>query len=180
MILPGTYSIAFVGTVSAMFLQTRFGRRTIYIAGLTAMLPTMFIVGFLDLASDTGARRWAQAGVILFWFFLYAISIGPIPFAIGSEVGAIRLRTKTISLGRSSFYLLNIINTIVAPYMLNPANANLRGKAAFLPGSLTVLMWLWAWFRLAETKGLSPETLDYLFENRTPTRKFLEEAKKYQ
>ncbi|KAJ3544955.1 hypothetical protein NM208_g2757 [Fusarium decemcellulare] len=176
----GNYSIAFVGTVLSWIMITRYGRRTIYIAGLTAMLPIMFTIGFLDLAPAKSSVRWAQAAILLVWFFIYSLSIGPIPFAIGTEVGAVRLRTKTISLSRNTWYLLNIINTIVAPYMLNPANANLKGKAAFLPGSLTVCMWIWAFFRLPETKGLTPETLDHLFGNRVPTRKFQEEAKKYQ
>lgn len=149
-------------------------------AGLTAMLPIMWIVAFLDFAKNEEAARWAAAAIILVWFFFYSLTIGPIPFAIGAEVGAVRLRTKTISLGRNAYFFLNIINVIVAPYMLNPANANLKGKAAFLPAGLTVLMWLWAFFRLPETKGLTPETLDHLFANRVPTRKFLEEAKKYQ
>ncbi|KAK5199918.1 hypothetical protein LTR92_000459 [Exophiala xenobiotica] len=176
----GNYSIAFVGTVLSWFLQTRFGRRPIYIGGLTCMLPLMFIIGFLDLATASSGIRWAQASILLIWFFFYSLTIGPIPFAIGTEVGAVRLRTKTVSLGRNTYYVLNILNTIIAPYMLNPANANLKGKAAFLPGALTVLMWLWSFFRLPETKGLAPETLDHLFANKVPTRKFLQESKKFQ
>jgi SP family general alpha glucoside:H+ symporter-like MFS transporter len=159
---------------------SRYGRRTIYIAGLTAMLPIMFTIGFLDLAPDASRVRWAQASMLLIWFFVYSLSIGPVPFAIGTEVGASRLRTKTIALSRNTYYLLNIVNTVVAPYMLNPANANLKGKAAFLPGALTVFMWIWAFFRLPETKGMTPETLDHLFGNRVPTRRFVEEATKYQ
>ncbi|KAJ3457880.1 hypothetical protein MRS44_015021 [Fusarium solani] len=176
----GNYSIAFVGTVLSWLMISRYGRRTIYIAGLTAMLPIMFTIGFLDLAPDASRVRWAQASMLLIWFFVYSLSIGPVPFAIGTEVGASRLRTKTIALSRNTYYLLNIVNTVVAPYMLNPANANLKGKAAFLPGALTAFMWIWAFFRLPETKGMTPETLDHLFGNRVPTRRFVEEATKYQ
>ncbi|KAM0438623.1 hypothetical protein ACHAPT_001375 [Fusarium lateritium] len=176
----GNYSIAFVGTVLSWVILSRYGRRITYIGGLTAMIPIMFTIGFLDLAATRSSVRWAQASMLLIWFFIYSLSIGPIPFAIGTEVGAVRLRTKTISLSRNTYYFLNIVNTLVAPYMLNPANANLKGKAAFLPASLTVCMWIWAFFRLPETKGLTPETLDHLFGNRVATRKFQEEAKKYQ
>jgi SP family general alpha glucoside:H+ symporter-like MFS transporter len=176
----GNYSIAFIGTVLSWLILTRYGRRTIYIAGITAMLPLMFIIGFLEFVPTNSGIRWAQAAILLVWFFIYSLSIGPIPFAIGTEVGAVRLRTKIISLSRNTYYLLNIVNTIVAPYMLNPTSLNLKGKAAFLPGVLTVCMWIWAFFRLPETKGLTPKTLDHLFENRVHTRKFLEEAKKYQ
>lgn len=107
-------------------------------------------------------------------------TIGPIPFAIAAEVGASRLRTKTISLGRNTYYFLSVVNTIVAPYMLNPTAGNLEGKAAFPAFGLTVILLVWTFFRLPETKGLTPETLDHLFHQRVPARKFKEEAKHFQ
>ncbi|KAJ5279729.1 general substrate transporter [Penicillium angulare] len=175
----GTYGVAFIGTIFSMILLSRFGRRQIYITGLFTMLPLMWIIGFLDLRADSNTRRWAQAGLLLAWFFLYSSSIGPIPYAIGSEVGAARLRSKTISLARAMYYVLSILNSVVAPYMLNPANGNLGGKAAFLPASLNIFVAIWAWFRLPETKDLGPGILDLLFEARTPTRLFVEESKKF-
>lgn len=39
-------------------------------------------------------------------------TIGPIPYAIAADVGATRLRIKTISLGRGAGYVLTIINTV--------------------------------------------------------------------
>lgn len=90
------------------------------------------------------------------------------------------MRLKTISLARTTYYVLNIINTVVAPYMLNPKEGNLKGKAAFLPGGLAVCMIIWTWFRLPETKDITPGALDRLFQSRTHTRKFVEESKKYQ
>ncbi|TPX07714.1 uncharacterized protein E0L32_010610 [Thyridium curvatum] len=176
----GNYSIAFTGTVLSWFIQTRFGRRQIYLAGLTAMLPLMATVGFLDLAPPSASIRWAQSGLLLTWFFCYGSTIGPIPFAIAAEVGASRLRTKTISLGRNTYYFLSVVNTVVAPYMLNPTAGNLKGKAAFPAFGLTVILLVWTFFRLPETKGLTPETLDHLFHQRVPARKFKEEAKHFQ
>lgn len=132
----GNYSIAFVGTVLSWFVQRRFGRRDIYLAGLLVMGFPMALVGFLDLAPSSSSIRWAQSALLLVWFFCYGISalvltsyssltkqmpgitIGPIPYAIAAEVGAVELRSKTISLGRNTYYLLSILNTIVAPYMV--------------------------------------------------------------
>lgn len=69
----GNYSIAFVGTVLSWLMISRYGRRTIYIAGLTAILPIMFTIGFLDLAPDASRVRWAQASMLLIWFFVYSL-----------------------------------------------------------------------------------------------------------
>lgn len=72
------------------------------------------------------------------------------------------------------------MNVVVAPYMLNPTAGNLKGKAAFPAAGMAAMLLFWAFFRLPETKGLTPETLDHLFHEKVPARKFREAAKKYQ
>ncbi|RSL40699.1 hypothetical protein CEP53_013209 [Fusarium sp. AF-6] len=179
----GNAGLAFVGTVSSWFVMTKFGWRTIYLGGLCAMVPIMGLVAFLDFATGTSsgaAVRWAQCSLLLIWFFIYGISIGPIPYGIAANVGAANLRTKTIALGRNTYYFLSIINTIVSPYMLNPSELDLKGKAAFLPWGLTMCMIAWTYFRLPELKGMTQETLNSLFEAKVPARKFLKESKRYQ
>lgn len=177
----GNAGLAFVGTVSSWFVMTRFGWRTIYLTGLLCMFPVMALVGFLDLAIASHPNiRWAQSGLLLLWFFMYGISIGPIPYGIAASAGASNLRVKTISLGRNTYYFLSIINTIVSPYLLNPQEANLQGKAAFPAVALTLLLIIWTFYRLPEFKGMTAETLSHLFEAKVPARRFLEESKKYQ
>ncbi|RDL33930.1 Uncharacterized protein BP5553_08298 [Venustampulla echinocandica] len=168
----GTYSIAFVGTASSWVLQAYVGRRKIFLFGLAAMTPIMWIVGFLALAPPTGAIAWAQSVLLLVWFGAYGLTIGPIPFVIASEIGATRLRSKTLSLARNSCYLMVIVNVVVAPYMLNLAQGNLKGIAAFPAAGLSMLCLLWAYFRLPETKGRTYTELDILFELGLPARKF--------
>ena len=36
--------------------------------------------------------------------------------------------------------------------MLNPKEGNLKGKAAFLAAAFTILLLIWAYFRLPETE----------------------------
>lgn len=136
------------------------------------MAPLMFIVGFLDLAQAGSSIRTAQSALLLIWFFAYGLTIGPIPYAIAAEVGASRLRIKTIVLARNTYYFWNIINSICAPYMLNAAKGNLKGKAAFPAAGATLVMLVWAYFRLPETKGRTYEELDILFERKVSARKF--------
>ncbi|CAI6089187.1 unnamed protein product [Clonostachys chloroleuca] len=177
----GNAGLAFVGTVLSWFMMTRFGWRSLYLYGLVAMIPVMGLVGFLDLAVKSNSNiRWAQAALLLVWFFIYGISIGPIPYTIAASVGAAWLRVKTISLGRITYYVLSIINVIVAPYLLNASEANLQGKTAFVSTGLTVFLALWTFFRLPELKGMTAETLDHLFYEKVNARKFVEASKQYQ
>lgn len=51
---------------------------------------------------------------------------------------------------------------------------NWKGKAGFFWGVPSLLMFIWAYFRLPECKGRSYRELDILFERRIPARKFKE------
>lgn len=72
------------------------------------------------------------------------------------------------------------MNIIATPYLINPAELNLKGRAAFLPAGLNILMIIWAYFRLPEVKGMTSDTLNHLFTERISARKFAEASKRYQ
>lgn len=82
---------------------------------------------------------------------MIGVSIGPVPYAIAADVGASNLRTKTISLGRNSYYFLSVINTVCAPYMLNAEEGNLKGKAAFPAAGCTIALLIWGYFRYGDS-----------------------------
>lgn len=56
--------------------------------------------------------------------------------------------------------------------MINPDQANLRGKIGFFYGGLSALGLLWAYFRIPETKGKTYEELDIMFSRGVKTRQF--------
>lgn len=65
-----------------------------------------------------------------------------------------------------------IISAVVAPYMLNSKQGNLKGIAAFPAASMSLFCLVWAYFRLPETKGRAYAALDINFEMRVSARKF--------
>ena len=67
------------------------------------------------------------------------------------------------------YYFLSIINVVISPYMLNPSKWDLN-----------VCLLIWAYYRLPETKGMTPETLDHLFHEKISARKFKAEASRFQ
>lgn len=62
--------------------------------------------------------------------------------------------------------------TIAIPYLLNPDQANARGKVGFFFGGLAALALVWAYFRVPETKGRTYEELDIMFSKGVKTRQF--------
>jgi hypothetical protein len=93
-------------------------------------------------------------------------------FVILCEVSATRVRSKTIAVATAVQAVFGIVMTIVFPYLINPDQANLRGKVGFFFGGLSALSLLWAHFRVPETKGRTYEELDLMFARAVPAREF--------
>jgi len=72
------YAIAFVGTVLSWPLINRFGRRTIYLWGMTGIVISLLLVGFISLAPVTSGSSWAIGAFLLVFTFIYDSTVGPL------------------------------------------------------------------------------------------------------
>jgi len=87
-------------------------------------------------------------------------------------VSATRVRSKTIAVATTAQAALGIVMTVAIPYMINPDQANMRGKLGFFFGGLAALCYAWAYFRLPETGNRTFSDLDIMFERNVKTRDF--------
>lgn len=169
----GTTAIAFTGTFCSWFLLHRFGRRTIYVSGYFVLVLLLLLIGVLAFpAESSSAVKWVQAGIVICWVGTYALTIGPLAFTIVAEMSATNLRAQSIALARNTYNLVSLVSNIVEPYLINPGNANLKGKTAFVWFGTALPTLIWAFFRLPETRGRTYEELDVMFERGVPTRQF--------
>jgi SP family general alpha glucoside:H+ symporter-like MFS transporter len=65
---------------------------------------------------------------------------------------------------------------VLEPYFMNPTAWNASGKTGFFWGGTALLTFIWAYFRLPETKGRTYEELDILFARKISARKFASES----
>jgi SP family general alpha glucoside:H+ symporter-like MFS transporter len=165
------YATAIGGVFISWFAMTYFGRRTIYLAGLSGIFLTMLSIGFSSLANNT-ASSFAIGSLLLVFTLCYDISVGTVAYSIVAEMPASRLRTKTIALARATYNCQGIINGVITPFMLNPGEWNWRGRTGFFWAGTSFLCLLWALFRLPEPKDRTYAELDFLFEQKVPARKF--------
>lgn len=154
-------------------LTGNFGRRRLFLVGCTILAILMFVIGGLAFGPLNSAFGFATSAVYLLWFGVWCLSLGPLPYIINGEISSTRLRAKTIAIARGTYVVLNIINAVSGPYILNPERGDWKGKAGLLTGALTIVSLVWAYYRLPETRGRTYEELDVLFgEHNLPAKDF--------
>lgn len=84
-------------------------------------------------------------------------SVGPVAFVILCEISATKVRSKTIAVATAVQATLGIVMTVAIPYLVNPDQANARGKIGFFFGGLAAIGLAWSYFRVPETKGRTYE-----------------------
>lgn len=118
--MPSTTAVGFVGTVISWYFLIHYGRRTIYITGLAALVVLQLIIGILDcVPGRPSGVMWAESSLMLIWNFAYDLSVGPVCFVLISEASATRVRSKTIALATAAQGVLGIIMTVAIPYMVS-------------------------------------------------------------
>ena len=168
----GENALGWCGTVLSWYIMTKFGRRTLFVGGLSILFVILITIGFLGIPQLSSPIGYTQGALLCLYVFTYDITIGPTVYTLVSEMPSTRLRLKTVVIARNAYNIISICaNELNAP-ILNPTAWNLRGKGGFVWCGFCFLSLVWGFFRLPETKGLSSEEIDILFENNISARHF--------
>lgn len=170
--LAGT-AISFIGTATSWFVTRWVGRRPLYIIGQAACAAWLLIIGCLATKEKTHPNyKWGESVMSLVWLGTFALTIGPMGWTIPTEVGSVRLRLKTITFARTAYYMQVIWSSVLEQYMMDPLEFNWKGKTGFFWFAFAFCTMVWAWFRVPETQGRTPNDIDQMFERHVPTREF--------
>jgi hypothetical protein len=90
------------------------------------------------------------------------------------ELSSYRLRQLTQSISVMMQAFTSWLFQFCTPYMYNvgSGSGNLGAKTGFIFMGSSVLLLILAWFWIPETRGLSTEEIDGLYERRVSPRKF--------
>jgi sugar porter (SP) family MFS transporter len=168
-----------VMTIVGVQLIDRVGRRRLLLIGAIGMCVCEFIVAIVGvtaghIASDGTVNVAAQKVLIAFvsiYIAFFAISWGPVAWVLTGEIFPLAIRAKSMSLAVASNWLWNFGIGFATPYLVGPSStginavktANLGVKVFFIWGATCLGCFLFTYFFIPETKGLSLEQIDLLY-----------------
>ncbi|KAJ5407868.1 Major facilitator-type transporter ecdD [Penicillium cosmopolitanum] len=141
-------------TPASFYMMEKFGRRKLLIYGAAVMCACEFIVAIVGVAAK--GQHAAEICLIVFTCFYiaaFATTWGP---------------CCGVALATASNWLWNCIIAVITPYIVDEDKGNLAVKVFFVWGSALVLCFMFAFFVVPETKGLSLEQVDKMLEESTP------------
>jgi len=167
-------------TIVGVQLIDRVGRRRLMLIGAAGMCFCEYIVAIVGVtagqpAADGSVNLVAQRVLIAFVCFyiaFFATSWGPVAWVLTGEIFPLAIRAKGMSLSVASNWLWNFGIGYATPYLVDASTsgptgvkaANLGVKVFFIWGSTCMGCFLFAYFFIPETKGLSLEQIDLLYK----------------
>jgi MFS transporter, SP family, sugar:H+ symporter len=178
-------------TLPGIWGVERFGRRRLLLVGAIGMTVCEFIVAIIG-STTKSSNLTAQSTLVAFVCFdiaFFAPTWGPITWVVTGEIFPLQIRAKAMSLSVASNWLWNwvlaycseylallrwvfarILIYFAVPYLVDPGagNLNLGTKVFYIWGTTCFCCIIFAYFCIPETKGLSLEQIDVLYQNVAP------------
>ncbi|CAI6099439.1 unnamed protein product [Clonostachys chloroleuca] len=163
--------------ITCMYAYDKFGRRPLLLWGAIGMCVSQLIVAILGTVStgqtDTGeiivknlSGQKAAVAFVCIYIFFFASTWGPLAWVVTGEIFPLKTRAKSLSITTATNWLLNWAIAYSTPYLVNYGDgyANLQSKIFFVWFGCCFLCIAFVWFMIYETKGLSLEQVDQLYE----------------
>ncbi|KAG8748964.1 hypothetical protein FRC12_013698 [Ceratobasidium sp. 428] len=136
------------------------------------MAICQLIIGAAGITISTSNAQGQRVLVAFIFLYVagYALTWGPVAWVVNAELYPLAVRAKAMSMTGATNWAVNFGIGYSVPYLVNegPGNAGLGVKVYFLWGSLCLFCFVFTYFFIPETKGLSLEQVDLLFLNSTP------------
>ncbi|KAL9563991.1 hypothetical protein ACKAV7_011851 [Fusarium commune] len=177
-------AINVASTVPGMYAIDKWGSRPMLLWGAIGMSISQLIVAVCGTLStgqyDNGdifiknlAGQRAAVAFVCIYISIFAATWGPLVWVVTGEIFPLKTRAKSLSITTATNWLLNWALAYSTPYMVNygDGNANLQSKIFFVWFGCCFLCIAFVWFFVYETKGLSLEQVDQLYEEVSVARK---------
>lgn len=150
-----------LGTIAAIFLLDRVGRRILLLAGCVGMAITLAAMGIIFAigASHIGVLILI---CLLLYIVSFAIGMGPVFWLMSSEVFPTRLRGTGASISTVGNWAANLLVSVT---FLSLIGALGKPGTFWLYAALAVVAFIFCWFLIPETKGRNLENVEHYWKN---------------
>ncbi|KAK9321892.1 general substrate transporter [Lipomyces orientalis] len=155
-----------VFTPPGMYAVEKLGRRNLLLLGSIGMCVCEYIVAIVGTAVDSVVASKVLIAFVCCYIAFFASSWGPVAWVVVGESFSLRTRAKSVAICAASNWLWNFGIGFATPYMVDsgPGNANLGAKVFFIWGTCCFASIFFVYFLIYETKGLTLEQVDELYE----------------
>jgi len=149
-------------TVIAIFLIDKIGRRCLLLSSMIPTILFLYSLGFsfqarrLDILTDSMAGLVALDSLVLYVAF-FAVGLGPIPWAVNSEIYPLKIRSKANSIATMMNWIANLV---ISMSFLSYIDLVTEAGAFWTYGCIGVVSWFFLYFRLPETMGKTMEQME--------------------
>ncbi|KAH8167564.1 hypothetical protein CIB48_g721 [Xylaria polymorpha] len=161
----GVNFVFYFGTTLAI---EKIGRRPLFLWGAFGMSICQLIVAIVGTVTHSDVALSVMIAFICIFIFFFASTWGPGSWVLIGEIFPLPMRARGVALSTASNWLWNFIIGLVTPYMVDKDKGNLGAKVFYIWGSLCATAFVYTWFLIPETKGLTLEQVDKMLEETTP------------
>ncbi|QRG40965.1 hypothetical protein FDK38_005459 [Candidozyma auris] len=151
-------------TVPGILLMEIAGRRNILLGGAAGMSVSQLIVAIVGVAASSDSSKKVLVAFSCIFIAFFAATWGPCAWVVIGELFPLRTRAKSVALCTASNWLWNWGIAYATPYMVDKDKGNLGTNVFFIWGGCNFLCFIFAWIFIYETKNLTLEQVDELYE----------------
>ncbi|WP_373692827.1 MFS transporter [Priestia megaterium] len=150
---------AFLGVLCSMWLIDRIGRKALLLIGTAGMAVTQLLVSFWF--HFQGTEGLTTSLLIVFYLFLFNISMGPVVWVVISEIFPNHARGYAMSISTFFLWVANWFVSQFFPILWNKAGGSFT-FLFFMVMCLASFLFIWKW--VPETKGKSLEEIEHMWK----------------
>lgn len=128
-------------------------------------------IGFTAPKVKMATRRLVMNIFFPLSLFSNCAVIGSLPHVLANELPPEEYRSELLSIHWSAYYISVTLNEVILPYWINITKLNIGGQVAWFYAFSSVLAFVFVYFVLPETRGLSLTEIDLLFNAKVAPRR---------
>lgn len=158
----GIVKVVSVALVLAFAVEGLGRKRCLIIGGLGQGLMMFWIAGFSAVHPQNTIVPASYVSIVAVYLYavFYCVGWGPLPWVVAAEVAPNHVRPAALSVAIGVNWLFSFTVSKLTPIMIN----NITYGTYLIFGICCIMMVVWTYFFLPETKGYALEDIRYLFE----------------